>query len=824
MQEIFINLMKTLKGEQPGIATNCETGMDKDGQDYEVWGSEEKELCKAMLKVMLYTNGLTQNFAVRNKVDGEDIVDTYLRCLVGTTVLVDLYGEHCLFNKVIEHVSGMVGGTVKDLHQRQMTDEECSRFSVQNAQIGGKLISKTIGDWIETGRWKINGKVDKYGLVMKDAKSCNGSEASERARKETRGENIKKEREDIQEKVSGIKEIMKKGETLSKEAADQVVKKMDPNDSEDEMRRKLESEIQSRVKEDKAETQKAALSSNPKQVGEDCKGRSGLCEKAKCVIGKWKTNGRGKNEDELWGDISRSATNMFTEISKSGTNIPTYCTDSNPSSRRVTAPEKKACQYINSGLEHIYKLQEEDEDKEHKKDNRAFKQTMLCFVLNVYADMLKKEVKSPCEVSEQTIQQAFKEGINKKGEWCKDNCVKCERYEKYTECQINSGKIGDKLKTMIGEDTNVKETLNTISSINNLCHRSQCVITQWTRDKRDERSKTMGQGKGTAWERESWDDIKLRINPFATAMLQTEPSVDALCKKVQNGNEEACKQIVAGLKHVYSTQGKKNGETNAKENNRLFKQTMSCFILNVYAELIKEKCQNIKNDMQEFFNVRTDLHTTECKGGDTCNQCKWEECKNIKVGNGELWGRIKGELQNNGQITQALEKICPKNTDAAGNSTQDTTQRVHIPSAAPASAAAGPVATKTSPEPNTKTTESTLGTKDDVTSQGKKAKDADGPVGPPLDEDISVLHTRTSEDEQEDVWIKMNSDPEVPNSVKGPEGQGPNGQASPIPTNQAPGMNNKGGNKEKRKEERKEQVCTLWVYTKEKKKEKEEKN
>ncbi|ANQ07706.1 SICA antigen [Plasmodium coatneyi] len=226
MQEIFNNLMGTIKkGEQEIIRRTCETGMYTGGENITPWEDKDKELCKAMMKVVLYTNGLTQDLAV------------------------------------IQHVSGMVGGWV-GTHLMERTDEKCSRFSVQNARIGGKLISKTIGDWIETGGWKKNEKVEKYDLVMGQAQSCNGEGASERGRKDTAGgEEENEEQKDIEEKVSGIKEIMKKGETLSQTGADKVVKKIEEkkltNDSE--IMEALEKEVEEEIKEEK-KAQGATLS------------------------------------------------------------------------------------------------------------------------------------------------------------------------------------------------------------------------------------------------------------------------------------------------------------------------------------------------------------------------------------------------------------------------------------------------------------------------------------------------------------------------------------------------------------------------------------
>ncbi|ANQ08384.1 SICA antigen [Plasmodium coatneyi] len=267
MKKIFQYLMNTLRGEEDAIKDLCYEGMDKETNNIESWNNEEKELCRNMMSVMLYTNGLTQRLEVRNKVTGEDIVTTYLRCVVGNAVLIELYGNNCRFNKVLPHVSGMVGVMV-NMHKREMTDDVCSRFSVQNARIGGKLITQTIREWIDKEGWKSKDKVRNYDNIKEQGEKCNDGGAGGKGRKETTGEeDDNKEKKDIEEKVSEIKEIIDKGQTVSQAGANQVMEKMDPNDTEGEMKKKLESKIEEKVQEEKkaeaAPAVKPAIAAKP---------------------------------------------------------------------------------------------------------------------------------------------------------------------------------------------------------------------------------------------------------------------------------------------------------------------------------------------------------------------------------------------------------------------------------------------------------------------------------------------------------------------------------------------------------------------------------
>ncbi|ANQ09290.1 SICA antigen [Plasmodium coatneyi] len=217
---------------------------------------------------------------------------------------------------------------------------------------------------------------------------------------------------------------------------------------------------------------------------------SNFCTRLQCVSKKWGIN---RDQDPTWDnmqkDINDRATEMFTKISEDSTNVRSYCKNTGTGSRRVTDPEIKACKYITAGLQYIYNIKKEIKDK-HPEDYRLFKQTMLCLVLNAYADELKKHVTSPCTVGEETIQQAFTQGNNHISSWCEEgrvNCVKCERVADYKDCQISDNgkeeKVEPKLNDLFKDNNRKNELDKAMSDINKLCDRAQCVITQWSRDK-----------------------------------------------------------------------------------------------------------------------------------------------------------------------------------------------------------------------------------------------------------------------------------------------------------------------------------------------------
>ncbi|ANQ09238.1 SICA antigen [Plasmodium coatneyi] len=411
--------------------------------------------------------------------------------------------------------------------------------------------------------------------------------------------------------------------------------------------------------------------------------------------------------NDVWGDINKEAKNMFTKISEDRSKtVPGYCTHGNtePTSRIVTDPEEKACQYITKGLEHIYSIDIDQSDikngigtdaQKRAEDDRLFKQAMLCFFLNAYADKLKEKVISPCTVGEDSIAQAFQRGNGQLKNWCKyksgnsNDCVPCDRVSNLN-CDVGVAKVKDKLETIIDNDTNITATLTHINSqTKSLCQRAQCVITQRTRDKRTERDE-QGNAKVTAKEEniwEVWKGFTFRIRVYlyritvdaawsdakgdllvklSEAMTMKQTEEDALCNNINGeagktatyAEKKACNYIVKGLKHIHSLQGDIiNTNPKYQKNNRLFEQTMACLILNEYGRLLQEKSCIDKRTVESAFNIDGKLHKTACTGGN-CDQCNWDPCSDFKIGKEDKRRKeIKKKLEEDENIQKTFTTI-----------------------------------------------------------------------------------------------------------------------------------------------------------------------
>ncbi|ANQ10793.1 SICA antigen [Plasmodium coatneyi] len=705
LDEIFRDMMENIGENTETENTFC--GMEEDNGIGGLKGSVEKELCKILIQIFFWINGLELKYQRKNNVgwqwkpkewkkresEQEKELQAYLRCLVGHVTLMRMLGMHCALDKVAEHVGQAVDSYINFVEEGDQYGK-CKNVDVSSVRMGGRLIWEQLEQWINTYSRPYNATkglqaVSKMNTALHRIKKKGETNCP-------KGIESKADTLELLGIHGGDKEpdIRKDTETWKKNALGEILKEADRNKEDvDGFQKKMESindNLQQNFQESKNKgAEQLGRSEDDSELppppiqssqNDDCTNKGDLCTRVNCVTKKWGIN---RGQDPTWNnmenDINNIATEMFKEISTNSTKMKSYCADkkTETDSRRVTAPEIKACHYITAGLQHIYDIEIDPSDlnngdktktaeqkKKEAEDNRLFKQTVSCLVLNAYADRLKQLVKSPCEVSEQTIEQAFKKGNDQFNKGCmgKKNgypCVECKWDGNYKNCKIGDKKetVGSNLDALLQKNTEKEKLDQDISStFNSLCDRTQCVITQWTRDRREERK---AQAKNI-WENQSWNDIMKTIDPLAKAMLQPDTTVHSYCKGMKAEKEAACKQIVSGLKHIYNIEADDKDYPNHKENYRIFKQTMECFILNVYSDLIKEKCPEVNNSVQQFFNLGEDLHTTECNGNNKCDQCKWDSCAHMIFRGKSLREEIKKELEKKEEITQILQKICPK--------------------------------------------------------------------------------------------------------------------------------------------------------------------
>ncbi|ANQ10429.1 SICA-like antigen [Plasmodium coatneyi] len=433
--KIFDNMIPTFNQEEEIIREWCSEYMGE-GENV-TWDQSEKEFCKAVLKIILYTNGLTQNSAVRESVKTEDTVETYFRCIVGWVVLVQLYGGHCLFNKVIPYLSEMVEGLVQ-VNGEEMTDHICYNFDLKKSAIGGKVLWGTIKKWVdEKKKTEVGeGGIKKHEWIMTNL-NCPSESTGSKGKMEhnSKGGSHGPEWKD-KNIFEEFQKIMKEENYLSQAGANQVMEKMNPNHSEEEMKKKLESEIQVKVQEEKkaaAAVAKAAVAAtvkSPQPVTHPCYSSQSEEETAKRRANEQKgdqlrdawekkkeefTKNGTPDQDEMKEKMDHEVNRLLGELKnymnmrEQRTNIPQICGDlKHEKEKDKTNQMKRVCKRL---VRVIYWMEGWDRVKKNWKEKNGkvdeWQQYLKCVIgntviLRIFKD--KCEAEPIMEVIAQTME------------------------------------------------------------------------------------------------------------------------------------------------------------------------------------------------------------------------------------------------------------------------------------------------------------------------------------------------------------------------------------------------------------------------------------
>ncbi|ANQ07487.1 SICA antigen [Plasmodium coatneyi] len=165
MKEVFNDMMDNIQRDGFNDKGYCsERG----------WNPKTKELCKILLRLQFWIDGLVQKWeGVENwgpqgyfhwvKREDNNItpkkkeLQSYYRCLLGKVTMMKMLLPHCDLNKVVDVVQGGVDGIRKT---RVFSDgnQLCKGLELKSLKMGGRLIWQQISEWIDnyTNKWKVN--------------------------------------------------------------------------------------------------------------------------------------------------------------------------------------------------------------------------------------------------------------------------------------------------------------------------------------------------------------------------------------------------------------------------------------------------------------------------------------------------------------------------------------------------------------------------------------------------------------------------------------------------------------------------------------------
>ncbi|CAA9986501.1 SICAvar, type I [Plasmodium knowlesi strain H] len=462
---------------------------------------------------------------------------------------------------------------------------------------------------------------------------------------------------------------------------------------------------------------------------------STLCEYIRCAGPKWFKNhnpvgnsGAKKDWCDFWEKegVKPELKTMFNKIATDGQNKSKNDTndvckqfgDENPQS-----VERKACNHITAGLEHIRGITGEKNGSQHKDDNQLFERTVGCIALNMYADQIIAKSKDICPIDESKIQDMFTKWNDQNKNSCKDGvngCFECKRDANFGSCNLlvdkdligttpsqsqngqncndNDGnkKVQEKMTKLLNNEdynpsqsnpnsikSNITTTLSTITEMaSSFCTQLQCAAKKWKSAKNQHNS---GQSTDVKWSdihndatTELAELLKDMNDPKKQKTVTEYCNDDSKWSKLghteRRTNRAACLHFAAGLQHIY-THG--NGRVNGPS----FGQTMGCLFLKEYAKQLKDLAKkekrykvhprcSVDSGIEYAFSKSSDIMKsvlTQCQQNASTNDCfvctQNNDYNNCKIGDDNIGSKSKElftEPNSKKHMQQTLENtVCP---------------------------------------------------------------------------------------------------------------------------------------------------------------------
>ncbi|SBO22166.1 SICAvar, type I [Plasmodium knowlesi strain H] len=693
-----------------------------------------KVLCTAIGEIRYFISGVRKVRKYYGATEDRDPdvttltpAEAYARCIVSAVALAEIYGDHCNMKEAIDEVEGafeqkirghLEGKDGKPGRSNQL--DVCEGINATDLMVGKAVLGNAIKQWTKekrnlrySGGWRVGRQwAERWPHVCRRGKG--EEEAKNKAKEEnkniltpflkvgtdnsiaTSGQNNMSTLGDIL-----MNDDMKLPENTLENVLQVVIKDGKVNALKiDEVVQNLQNAAQEEI----MEVQK---------LNKPCNGKDSFCSRVDCVLRKKKemngsSTGEPATDDKVRGEIKTEVTNLNKTLSDNGgsnNDIDQYCTAIKCTNDNADDCVSKAtCKLIVKALKDIHKIKKDETGSEPGRENdRIFKSTMRCVALNALIHKLKKEAEEGgyvCAV-EDGIEKAFdaEKQESNRNKWCGKNnsgngnevgsCEECGKDNQCVSTDVGGMKPWTEVWSTLNNDSttnnNIQSTLNKIHNQATLCDRLQCAINHW------KKTKTAGQASGKINDKEMWNDVQKEVTSFdntlsnsGTDAHETENLCAAVtCPNVGEENcvgKETCKLIVKALKGIHQMKKEGAGLEGDRENDRIFRSTMRCVILNVLAQKLREQadkggygCAVEKGIKGAFDEDKLKIKRKEWCGKDnngngnevgSCEECKDQKCIISKIEGEEVWKGVWGMLNtdSNIKVKSTLEGLHSKAT------------------------------------------------------------------------------------------------------------------------------------------------------------------
>ncbi|ANQ08742.1 Uncharacterized protein PCOAH_00028290 [Plasmodium coatneyi] len=683
MEEMFNELIERMSKDHQLVQTMC----SELGEGYTVDVVNRKDLCKAMIKILFYINKLKMTdhgkLEVERGNNGEEGIWDYMRCIIGSVTIIQLFGKHCRLREITEYVSGAVGAQ-RDMLGAVDNYRKCKWVNTESFSVANRMFGKTVQEWIEKNE-------SKKGI--KGAKEI-----------------VRKAKCDKHVKVNIVEE---KGESERKMGVVGVLRKTNDN----ELKKMVENE--GGMEKDKVNQMLDGMKNlNCSQLEQKIKEQ---------FRGAWEL-GEDDNINEWFTKFSNQPTDSESEYYdfKLFGYLSSVCdSDAQGQGRLKSVQDKEFCRVMVKNLMMANKNKRPCEEDKEQSNNCQWKCISKCDLLNAWLlyvglrcnrmevikyafeafdalDIMLKNsgYNNECRYGKFSgLYRGKHDMVNLLSEFIRRNDKRNKLSEIHDKNWCKGGKTTnfDPLKVSLrgrgsgnqGGDERLGEFVEKVEKLKeeiqkiqqsppskpggavNTCSNGKSKLqTRLDKVTSTWKNNRPGTGMDKYWN----NDIKSILKDLSNAMNSTGTADDNLCKDIgqkTNGtsteeqNKKACTYIVRGLKHIYNIPTDLT-DTNDRDN-REFKSTIACALLNAYMkELLRGNCIT-KEAVEYAFTIKRRSYGKGCPEG-VCKECHREECTDYTVEHENLWNKVKTTVDGKdgivAQTITAINDICTQNTQA----------------------------------------------------------------------------------------------------------------------------------------------------------------
>ncbi|KJP84969.1 hypothetical protein AK88_05408 [Plasmodium fragile] len=111
----------------------------------------QRKVCQRVMNVFLFMDGIHwdgKKWEQRRIFKHEEVLEDYLRCMLGNVAIVELFGQNCAHADIVKDVSTAMSG-LRMSFQQVDNSKKCEHIHYNDLRVGSKLVGLTMAKWMQ---------------------------------------------------------------------------------------------------------------------------------------------------------------------------------------------------------------------------------------------------------------------------------------------------------------------------------------------------------------------------------------------------------------------------------------------------------------------------------------------------------------------------------------------------------------------------------------------------------------------------------------------------------------------------------------------------